>query len=119
MASSRPARGAQAPPVPRGPAGNTLRAQIDQGRTGDKIPAQDPAAAPLGTDDEAAGHAPVASALPDETETTAAPPAPAAPSAPPGHARGEERPLVTVLAVGIVTAAAVFLGVLGIVVLVE
>jgi len=31
---------------------------IDRGLTGDKIPAQDPAAAPLGTDDEAAGMPP-------------------------------------------------------------
>lgn len=32
-----------------------LRRDIDAGRTGDKIPGSDPAAAPLGTDDEAAG----------------------------------------------------------------
>jgi hypothetical protein len=32
-----------------------LRADIDSGRTGDKVPALDPAAAPLGTDEEAAG----------------------------------------------------------------
>ena len=32
-----------------------LRADIDRGRTGDKTPGHDPAAAPLGTDDEAAG----------------------------------------------------------------
>jgi hypothetical protein len=32
-----------------------LRADIDMGRTGDKIPNSDPAAAPLGTDEEAAG----------------------------------------------------------------
>lgn len=32
-----------------------LRDAIDKGLTGDKIPAADPAAAPLGTDDEAAG----------------------------------------------------------------
>jgi hypothetical protein len=38
--------------------GNTtarLRADIDRGRTGSKIDYPDPAAAPLGTDDEAAG----------------------------------------------------------------
>lgn len=33
-----------------------LRGDIDAGRTGDKVPFSDPAAAPLGTDDEAAGH---------------------------------------------------------------
>ncbi|MDF2120580.1 hypothetical protein PY365_33955 [Roseiarcaceae bacterium H3SJ34-1] len=32
-----------------------LRAVIDRGKTGDKVPAADPAAAPLGTDEEAAG----------------------------------------------------------------
>jgi hypothetical protein len=32
-----------------------LRADIDAGKTGDKIPGADPAAAPLGTDEEAAG----------------------------------------------------------------
>jgi hypothetical protein len=32
-----------------------LRAEIDRGRTGDKIDFPDPAAAPLGGDDEAAG----------------------------------------------------------------
>jgi hypothetical protein len=32
-----------------------LRIAIDQGRAGDKVDASDPAAAPLGTDDEAGG----------------------------------------------------------------
>ena len=32
-----------------------LRADIDRGQTGDKVDAPDPAAAPLGTDDEAGG----------------------------------------------------------------
>ena len=32
-----------------------LRRDIDHGRTGDKVAASDPAAAPLGADDEAAG----------------------------------------------------------------
>jgi coenzyme F420-dependent glucose-6-phosphate dehydrogenase len=35
-----------------------LRHDIDSGRAGDKIPHPDPAAAPLGTDDEAGGHSP-------------------------------------------------------------
>ena len=42
-------------------AGNTsaqLRDDIDSGRTGDKVSWPDPAAAPLGTDDEAAGMPP-------------------------------------------------------------
>lgn len=36
-----------------------LRNRIDRGLTGDKVPATDPAAAPLGTDDEAAGTSPL------------------------------------------------------------
>jgi len=35
-----------------------LRNDIDSGRTGDKVAASDPAAAPLGTDEEAAGTPP-------------------------------------------------------------
>src|SRR3954451_12083318 len=35
-----------------------LRSDIDRGLTGDKVSASDPAAAPLGTDDEAAGYPP-------------------------------------------------------------
>jgi hypothetical protein len=35
-----------------------LRRDIDSGRTGDKVAGSDPAAAPLGTDEEAAGTAP-------------------------------------------------------------
>jgi hypothetical protein len=38
-----------------GPTVEQLRADIDSGRTGDKVPSHDPAATPLGTDDEAGG----------------------------------------------------------------
>jgi hypothetical protein len=37
---------------------NRLKADIDSGRAGDKIAFPDPSAAPLGTDDEAAGSPP-------------------------------------------------------------
>ncbi|HEX2652240.1 MAG TPA: hypothetical protein VHN11_01130 [Xanthobacteraceae bacterium] len=37
-----------------------LRREIDEGRTGDKIPNADPAASPLGSDEEAAGTQPSA-----------------------------------------------------------
>src|SRR4051795_9477425 len=40
-----------------------LRADIDSGRTGDKVAVLDPAAAPLGTDDEADGTPPSAHAV--------------------------------------------------------
>jgi hypothetical protein len=37
-----------------------LRRAIDRGDAGDKVAANDPAAAPLGTDEEAGGHPPSA-----------------------------------------------------------
>ena len=39
----------------RGAAAERLRADIDSGRTGDKVAFPDPSAAPLGTDAEAGG----------------------------------------------------------------
>ena len=41
-------------------AASRLRDRIDSGATGDKVAHPDPAAAPLGTDDEASGHPPTA-----------------------------------------------------------
>lgn len=40
------------------PTSDRLRQDIDRGRGGDKVDNVDPAAAPLGTDDEAAGKPP-------------------------------------------------------------
>lgn len=40
------------------PTADRLRHEISSGRTGDKVPYPDPAAAPLGTDEEAAGTPP-------------------------------------------------------------
>lgn len=40
---------------PSGATSSQLKADIDAGRTGDKVAAGDPGLAPLGTDDEAAG----------------------------------------------------------------
>lgn len=40
------------------PTSSMLRDEIDKGRSADKIAGSDPAAAPLGTDDEAAGMPP-------------------------------------------------------------
>jgi hypothetical protein len=40
-----------------------IRARIDAGQMGDKTPASDPAAAPLGTDEEAAGTPPTSAQL--------------------------------------------------------
>jgi hypothetical protein len=44
-----------APPTSSSPTTAQLRADIDSGRTGDKIAVIDPGLSPLGTDDEAAG----------------------------------------------------------------
>ncbi len=46
-----------------GPTTSQLRQDIDQGRAGSKVNNPDPAAAPLGTDDEAAGVPPSAVAV--------------------------------------------------------
>jgi hypothetical protein len=40
-----------------------LRSAIDSGQTGDKVPGADPAAAPLGTDEEASRVAPSSSSV--------------------------------------------------------
>jgi hypothetical protein len=40
-----------------------LRADIDRGLSGDKVAAPDPAIAPLGTDDDAAGTPPLSDAI--------------------------------------------------------
>lgn len=57
----------EAPSLPEenldGPTSAKLRHDIDRGRGGDKVDVIDPAAAPLGTDDEAAGTPPSREAL--------------------------------------------------------
>jgi len=64
-------------------AAQRLRDATDKGLTGDKVPAADPAAAPLGTDDEAAGTRP-----PPEIATDME--VPKDQRTPPGHAKGED-----------------------------
>lgn len=51
-------RSAGSLPEVTSPNSQELKGAIDSGRTGDKVPFFDPAAAPLGTDDEAAGDPP-------------------------------------------------------------
>lgn len=60
------------------PTSDHLRRRIDHGELGDKVNFPDPAAAPLGTDDEAAGHPPTAyeRALADEQDRAAPAPHP-------------------------------------------
>lgn len=45
------------------------KARIDRGAHGDKVPGFDPAAAPLGTDEEASGFSPITSSIVDRTRT--------------------------------------------------
>lgn len=70
----RPAKPPEFPAArPREPATvERLRHEIDSGQTGDKVPASDPAAAPLGADDEAAGRPPDGAAV--ESARQQAPP---------------------------------------------
>lgn len=69
-----------------------LRDDIVSGRTGDKVAAPDPAAAPLGTDDEAAGTpaglAEATAARAAETRLSAVRPAIAADATKPGERAG-------------------------------
>lgn len=92
----------------RGASGNPdpLRDAIDTGRTGDKVAFPDPAAAPLGTDEEAAGT-PVSSRDVEVTiaqETThSSDPAPAS-----KHGPFAILVSVIVVAAGVIIAAIVF-----------
>ena len=65
----------KSPPRQNAARSEQLRNDIDRGKTGDKVPFRDPAAAPLGSDDEAAGHPPgpeaVARARAQESQTDA------------------------------------------------
>lgn len=80
-------------PVPHA-TGERVRGAIDAGRTGDKIPYADPAAAPLGTDAEAAGHRPSPADAPPQ----------AAPAIPAGQTKGHELPARTTLGIGVIAA---------------
>ncbi len=64
-----------------------LRSDIDAGRTGDKVPFDDPAAAPLGTDAEAGGHP----ATPADVRTARAEESPAPGTAAPAVTREHQR----------------------------
>ncbi|WP_448189905.1 hypothetical protein [Azospirillum sp. sgz301742] len=106
MAEYKPRADDGATPKPT-MAAQHLRADIDRGRTGDKIPVDDPAAAPLGTDDEAAGTRPAESALPRAGERH--------PSPPPGHAKGYENGPGRGLGIAVASMLAVILVVLALV----
>ncbi len=80
-----------------------LRDDIDSGRTGEKVPAADPAAAPLGADDEAAG-------MPGQPDAGPAHPASAEPPPVRAHSlssEGKRTGRVALIAGGGVVAAIV------------
>lgn len=64
----------EAPPESDRPTTAMLKADIDSGRTGDKIAHHDPGLSQLGTDDEAAGNAPSHARIALARKTEAAPP---------------------------------------------
>ena len=101
------------PDSPSNPA--ELRGEIDSGRTGDKVPATDPAAAPLGTDAEAAGAPPTGGEVKQAGRAEAAGPKTPHPNAsepelaPDARMRRSPQMMLGVLigvAIAIVTAAA-------------
>jgi hypothetical protein len=96
------------------PTSAQLKGDIESGRTGDKNPVRDPALAPLGTDDEAAGHPP----SPDRTalaryyENIGRWLGGGSPSASTAHAKADGQPvlfLVVTGAIGIALVAGVWL----------
>ena len=98
MAEYKPRADEAATPPPTADA-QRLRHDIDSGRTGDKIPVEDPAAAPLGTDDEAAGVRMPESGSPTPREGHPAPPS--------GHAKGHENGAARGLGVAVASMLAV------------
>lgn len=84
-----------------------LRARIDQGKTGDKIPATDPAAAPLGTDDEAAGTPVTPERAAIELANSGPPVEPVAPQHVHEGQPGEAKPEIAMLVVGLLALVGV------------
>jgi hypothetical protein len=103
-------------PASRGATTAQLKNAIDSGRTGDKTPGFDPAAAPLGTDAEAGGAEPspglIAEDLASETAGRASggPAHAASPELTPDGVSRRPSPLrVTIMAIGLAVLAAVLL----------
>jgi hypothetical protein len=98
-----------------GPAAAARRKDaIDRGLTGDKVPGFDPAAAPLGTDDEAAGTPPAISEPPIPEEARADPAGLAADASGTGRRgyRMQDRLVWPAIIVAVLIAIAVIVAVL-------
>jgi hypothetical protein len=95
-----------------------LRRDIDSGRTGDKAPGFDPAAAPLGTDEEAAGTPPSAAEIEQarrlerRSDILDVPNAVAPERTPNGAPRRPVSPVLIMIAISVIIAvmAALFFG---------
>ncbi|MCS0503597.1 hypothetical protein [Ancylobacter mangrovi] len=92
------------------PTNSHLREEIDSGRFGDKVPFPDPATAPLGTDDEAAGRPATREEI-AEARRDAFEPDPAAGSGTDERGRPFDDRGATVLGVSFPTAVIALLGV--------
>lgn len=92
-----------------------LRDDIDSGRTGDKVGASDPAAAPLGTDEEAAGTplspADIEAARQAEARPAADRPAMSADATKASERSGGRWVVLTITAVVVVAAILMFSGI--------
>jgi len=100
--------------TPSGPAAvDRLRDRIDRGETDDKVPFSDPAAAPLGTDAEAAGAPPSLDEVRQEETTPCRPHAPIGEKPSPAERQAPARPrsgsLLVWLALAVIIAVLVFL----------
>jgi hypothetical protein len=82
---------------------DSLREDIDRGITGDKVPGSDPAAAPLGTDDEAAGTPPTQAEISLEARSRSVPP--------PAEAAGKGRRAAWLAGAGVVVLLLVVLAI--------
>lgn len=99
------------PKTPAGGAADRLRDEIDRGGTGDKIAFTDPAAAPLGTDDEAAGTPPTAEQVAEAARHESARDRPGPkPTIGDLQAGGFRRLVAVAICLGIAVAAALWIG---------
>jgi hypothetical protein len=91
------------------PTSAQLKADIESGRTGDKNPVRDPALAPLGTDDEAAGlpPTPARTMLARHYESIGRWLAGGSPLASAAHAKADDQPVLFLAVIGTIWIALV------------
>ena len=91
------------------PTSAQLKGDIESGRTGDKNPVRDPALAPLGTDDEAAGTppSPARTALARHNENIGRWVGGGSPRASAAHTKADGQPVVFLAVTGVIGIALV------------